>query len=370
MPHLPESPTPPVTAGWQFSTLLVLPQEPSSWNYVLDRRGIESGPTAGQGAAQQLSEGGALLPEGLRPLLLGDRYSPTAPFLQAPSSLACDQLVRCNSNRVFSRAAPERSGKRGAPRQDGARFACHDEKTQGEPDEHGEGPAASGESILLARWDHRPLKPARAVELSLVRLRRTGASQSKPHPRVSWFLWQGAQPLPLAQVRPTSRCRFGSEPGYRLQKQRLLWDEPRLRPPEQFERWTPIVALAHAHLGLARPLGQVIRHPWERHQGAATPQQVRRGRAKFLVTLGTPARPPQPRGKAPGRAPGAHVAPAVRYPVVKKAQPRPKKRRTAASCPRVSCHGISLLNQVYRFGEEVVVSPSVTERFDSFGFSR
>lgn len=330
LPNLPESRTPPVTAGWQFSTLVVLPQEPSSWNYVLDSRRIESGQTAGQVAAQQLSEGVALLPEGLRPLLLGDRYYPTAPFLQATGCLACDKRLRCNRNRVFYRAAPARTGQRGAPRKDGARFACHDEKTHGEPDEHWEGTDASGEPILVDRWDHLHLKQAREVELSLVRLTRTGASDSKRHPRVSWFIWQGAQPLPLAQVRPTYRCRFGIEHGYRLQTQRLLWDEPRLRTPEQFERWTQIVAIAHNHRVLAHPLVQAIRQPWERQQCAATPQQVRRGMAKFLATLGTPARAPQPRGKSPGRAPGAHVTPAVRYPVVKKAQPRPKKRRTAA----------------------------------------
>jgi hypothetical protein len=97
------------------------------------------------------------------------------------------------------------------------------------------------------------------VELSVVRLTRVGASDTKRHPRVSWFIWQGAQPLPLAQVRPTYRCRFGIEHGYRLQKQRLLWNEPRLRSPEQFERWTQIVAIAHNHLVLARPLVQAIR---------------------------------------------------------------------------------------------------------------
>lgn len=31
VPNLPESRTPPITVGWQFSTLVVVPQEPSSW---------------------------------------------------------------------------------------------------------------------------------------------------------------------------------------------------------------------------------------------------------------------------------------------------------------------------------------------------
>jgi hypothetical protein len=42
--------------------------------------------------------------------------------------------------------------------------------------------------------------------------------------------------------------RFSQEHGYRFDKQALLWDKPRLRTPEQFERCTHLVAIAHHHL--------------------------------------------------------------------------------------------------------------------------
>src|SRR5436190_17010468 len=46
----------PVTPGWQFSTLTVLPQTPSSWTYILDNIRIRSDQTQGEVAAEQIKE--------------------------------------------------------------------------------------------------------------------------------------------------------------------------------------------------------------------------------------------------------------------------------------------------------------------------
>ena len=61
-----------------------------------------------------------------------------------------------------------------------------------------------------------------------------------------------------------------------------------------------------------------VSRPWENKQRAQTPQQVRRGLAKFLPELGTPAHSPKPRGKALGRSPGTRVHKAKHFPVVRK----------------------------------------------------
>jgi hypothetical protein len=53
--NLPEA-TKPVRPGWQFSELAVLPNEKSSWAFVLDNRRIESTATQGEVMALQLSE--------------------------------------------------------------------------------------------------------------------------------------------------------------------------------------------------------------------------------------------------------------------------------------------------------------------------
>lgn len=50
------------------------------------------------------------------------------------STLPCDGLLRFAKNRVLFRSAPPKTGKPGAPKKDGMRFACHDEATHGPPD--------------------------------------------------------------------------------------------------------------------------------------------------------------------------------------------------------------------------------------------
>jgi hypothetical protein len=60
-------------------------------------------------------------------------------------------------------------------------------------------------------------------------------------PKESWFLWIAENSIPLQQVTPGYKGRYGQEHGYRFQKQALLWSQSRLRTPEQFERWTQVV---------------------------------------------------------------------------------------------------------------------------------
>src|SRR5436305_1406417 len=90
--------------------------------------------------------------------------------------------------------------------------------------------------------------------VSVIQVIRHGASEGPRDPKVSWFVWKGDEPAPLAEISPTYRLRYSQEHGYRLDKQVRLGDEPRLRTPEQTERWTQIVACAHNQLVLARPL--------------------------------------------------------------------------------------------------------------------
>ena len=80
-----------------------------------------------------------------------------------------------------------------------------------------------------------------------------------------------------------------------------------------------IVAAARNQLYLARDTVAAQRYPWEAQTRAATPRQVRRAMNQILTPLGTPAQPPQPRGKSPGRHRGTKVKPAQRYAVIYKA---------------------------------------------------
>ncbi len=165
------------------------------------------------------------------------------------------------------------------------------------------------------------------MEVTVFRILREQAQGTKRDPRESWFVWVGPQELDLSEVAATYRRRFSHEHCYRFLKQQLLWTKVHVHTPEQFERWSLVVAGAMNQLVLARTLGQAGYHPWERRREQGTPAHVRRGMVHLLYQLGTPTRPPKLRGKSPGRQTGATVAKASSYEVVRKPKPVPKKQQ-------------------------------------------
>lgn len=322
--NLPSSAT-PVGPGWCFSALVVLPEPVSSWTYILDHRRVPSNQTATSiGVAQLQAVLPKLGPLCGRPVLLLDRRYSNAPWVEASAALPTDQLIRARCDQVLYRQPPPPSGKRGAPRKDGARFKGSDPTTYGQPDADWTGVDAQGRTLQVSCWQGLHLRKARAVSITVVRILRSGARGTKRDPRESWFWWLGER-LPaepeLAALYPR---RFGQEHGYRFDKQDLLWARPRVRTPEQMERWTDLVAIVHNQLVLARPGVEGERRPWEARTRLSSPRQVRRAMGRIIAQLGTPARPPQRRGKAPGRAVGARIKPAERYAVVRKSPPKAK----------------------------------------------
>lgn len=320
--------TTPVAAGWQFSTLVVLPDPVSSWVYILDNRRVPSSETARSIGTAQLS---AVLKRlgHLRPLLVLDRAYSNAPWLVRTQHLPLDQLIRARKNQVLYRPPLPRPAKPGPgrPALDGPRFKASDPTTHGSPDADWEGVDARDQPVQVTAWGKLHLAEARHIPISVVRVIRPRARDSKRDPRVAWFWWLGSTLPPLVEIAPLYERRFGQEHGYRFLKQDLLWAAPRVRTPEQFERWTDLVSLVHNHLVLARPFVDERRRPWERNSRPATPRQVRRAMGQIIAQLGTPARSPQRRGKSPGRAPGATVKRAPRQPVIRKSPPKTRKQQ-------------------------------------------
>ena len=121
--------------------------------------------------------------------------------------------------------------------------------------------------------------------------------------------------------------RFDLEHTFRFLKQTLNWTLPRVRHPEQADRWTWLVVLAYTQLRLARPLVADQPLPWQRPQpaGKLTPDTGPTGvfallstapdpglRAKTLRTL---SRTPQRQALGPGDAlSGHHQGPPQRLP--------------------------------------------------------
>ena len=309
----------PITFGWQFSTVVVLPPTPSSWTYILDQQRVCSQTTAIEVARMQLAR---LLPHLPKKTIVAlDRgYDATWLWCQC-RGLGMALLGRLKTNRCLYRVAPAPTGKKGAPRKDGDKLQPQDATTHGEPDGSWKGIDGKGRPIEVNWWKQMHVKQARWLDLTVLRVVRSHASNKERDPRISWFVWSGDPEADLAQIALGYALRFGQEHGYRFDKQALLWEQPRLRTPEQFERWSHVVAMAHNHLVLARDVVEPERRPWESTQRPATPQQVRHAINKLLPRLGTPAHPPKPRGKSKGREKGAQIRKAMRFPIVRK---RPK----------------------------------------------
>jgi hypothetical protein len=316
----------PVHFGWQFSALMVLPQLPCSWTYMLDQQSIPSCGSAVKTAIAQLQALRPLLP--LPATIVADSGYGNQTFLRALINLGYEGLIRLKTNRVFFRQPHSRiMDSKPHP----ARFQCNVPSTHGEPSRHLEIHSSRGKLILLDCWQALYLKGSPVATVEIVRITRPDATGSERDPRVSWFAWVGQRPAPLQEVCRRYGSRFSQEHCYRFLKQDLLWTDPHLRSPEQFERWSLLVLLAFNHLVLAKEEGMAVLLPWERAATALTPRRVRRGMRQLLCKVGTPARAPQPRGRAPGRAKGFHPKAAPRHRVVVKARskPPPHKRRTS-----------------------------------------
>lgn len=307
----------PITWGWQFSTVVALPDPVSSWTYLLDQQRVDTEMTPVQVAFAQLQQLSSSLPK--QTVVVLDRgYNAIWLWCQCSSLPFVGALIRLKANRCFYRAATPQSGKRGAPRKDGAKLQPEDETTHGSPDGAWQGQDAKGRLVTITWWKQVHVKQARWLELTVLRVVRPHASNTERDPHVSWFVWIGDASVDLVSIALGYVRRFGQEHGYRFDKQALLWEKARLRTPEQFERWSLVVAMAHNQLVLARSLVEPELRPWETRQRLPTPQQVRRGIGQFLPRLGTPARPAQPRGKSPGRSKGVKMGKAKRFSVVRK----------------------------------------------------
>ncbi len=328
VPNMPHA-TKPVSVGWHFSTVMLLPEQPSSWVGILEQRRISSDQTAIEVGIEQLR---AVLPLIRRPvILLADRWYAVASFVRACHELSCQGLIRLKRNRRLYRAAPPRKEKqRGAPCKHGPLFQGTRPETYGPADAEWEGVDEHGKRVVVSCWKHLHFRDAPEVEVSVIRVLREAARDTKRDPRESWFLWTGQQDIPLEQVRTWYRKRFSQEHGYRYLKQDLLWTRAHLRTPEQVERWSWIVACACNQLLLSKQLGQAVLRPWESKARAVTPRQVRRVMPSILVQVGTPARSPKPRGKSPGWPKGRVRTPAPRFLVVLKPKPVPKTHRKRA----------------------------------------
>lgn len=253
-----------------------------------------------------------------------------------PLSVAClaqcahvNGVFRLRSNRKLYGKPPPYTG-RGHPRWHGDLFRLSDPTTWWTPDEEHAWTETDERgrtwTIHLRRWRDLHFREAHRFWFDVIQVEVTDAQGKPRFRRPLWLLVCGQQPLDTMVCRAIYQRRPVLEHFNRFCKQRLLFNAAQFGTTGHEEQFAAVIFLAYEQLYLARFDAEPAVRPWERYKSArptnrvATPAQVRRGFARLSARIGTPACPPKPRGKSPGRPKGYRPPPRPRYPVVKKGQ--------------------------------------------------
>jgi DDE superfamily endonuclease len=329
----------PIVAGWAYQFIAQLGFIRESWTAPVDVRRVRPKEEANKVACEQIEGllGRSPMGGGGVPLFVFDAGYDPVKLQQGLEGLACQILVRLRAGRCFY-ADPSLAGvpaSTGRPRRHGPKMKCSEPGTWPKPSAEHECEDAGYGAVRVRSWARMHPKvqahegrgsrgPAPIVvgTLVLVEVERLPRGERRREPKRLWLWWvgpEGAAPdlglLWRAYVR-----RFDLEHTFRFLKQAFGWDALRVRHPEQADRWTWLVLAAFAQLRLARAHVADRRLPWERRYdpGRLTPVRVHRTLAALLAHLDTPAKPPKPCGRSPGRPKGRLSGRARRHPAIKK----------------------------------------------------
>jgi hypothetical protein len=321
----------PIVAGWAYQWLAQLSLTRDSWTAPMDVQRVHPRENAHTVAVAQIKALVARLPAtDPVPLFVFDAgYDPLQLALELGDTPAA-LLVRLRRGRCFY-ADPALYTGTGRPRRHGRKFVCDDPRTWPAPsDERSECDEQYG-IVRVRAWSglhakpgqsrRRPLRAPKPVvpgTLILVEVSRLPGRTQQP--QVLWLWWHGPGAPDLAIIWRAYVRRFDLEHTFRFVKQTLTWTVARVRSPEQADRWTWLVVTAYAQLRLARGLICERRLPWEPPlpRDALTPSRVRRAFPHLLLVLGTPASPPKPCGRSPGRPRGRRSGRGPRHPALKR----------------------------------------------------
>jgi hypothetical protein len=329
----------PIVAGWAYQFVAQLGFARESWTAPMDVERVRPTQDANVVAALQV---GALLGrlEGREvpmPLFVFDAGYDPVRLQRALEGSACQILVRLRAGRRFygDPGLCDPPANIGRPRRHGPKMKCNDPITWPEPSaehvcvDNGHGTVRVRAWADLhpkvhnheGRGSRGPL-PIVVGTLVLVEVERLPRGERRRKPRVLWLWWHGPEGTEpdLDLVWRSYVRRFDLEHTFRFLKQSMGWTSPRVRHPEQADRWTWLVLAAYTQLRLARARVADLRLPWERRYdaGRLTPLRVHRVVSSLLVELGTPAKAPKPCGSSPGRPKGRLSGRAKRYPALKK----------------------------------------------------
>jgi len=312
-----------IIGAWEYQWVVMLPEAQGSWGLPLEvaRRDLAAG-TATTLAIRQLRTALAgRAPDAPRPLVVLDSHYDVPALVTADLGIAV--LARLAANRRFYRPPGPYRGKGARPKH-GPVFRLREPTTHGTPDRTQTETDPDYGQVTIDVWERVHTQPAPTIALTVIRVAVAHLPRRADPPAPLWLVWHGGVlPADLRTVWRWYQRRFAVEHLFRFLKQELGWTTIRPRSPRTADRWSWLLAAGLWQLWLARPVVADQRLPWERPPVASlSPGRVRRGCAGLLRTLGTPARPPRPRGKSPGRQHGQCPGPAPRCPVLRRGPPR------------------------------------------------
>jgi hypothetical protein len=326
----------PIVAGWAYQFVAQLNFARESWTAPVDVERVRPAGDANVLAAEQVKVLlGRLGKAEVLPLFVFDAGYDPVKVQQGLEGSPCQILVRLRAGRRFygdpSLAGPP--AKTGRPRRHGPKMKCNDPSTWPEPSAQHVCEDAGHGTVRVRAWSDlhpkvqnhqgrggRGLLPIVVGTLILVEVERLPRGERRRRPRVLWLWWHGEGEPDLDLLWRSYVRRFDLEHTFRFLKQSMGWTTPRVRHPDQADRWTWLVLAAFTQLRLARACVADQRLPWERRYDPArlTPTRVHRTVSALLVQLGTPAKPPKPCGRSPGRPKGSLSGRAKRYPALKR----------------------------------------------------
>jgi hypothetical protein len=328
----------PIVAGWAYQFIAELNFVRESWTAPVDVVRVRPAQDVNEVAAEQIRALLGRLEEGeALPLFVFDAGYDSVKVQRALEGSSCQILVRLRAGRRFYGDPslcdpPEHIGR---PRRHGPKMKCSDPSTWPEPStEHTCEDAGYG-SVRVRAWaelhpkvqNHEgrgsrgplPIVVGTLIQVEVERLPR---GERRREPRVLWLWWHGPEGTTpdLDLLWRSYVRRFDLEHTFRFLKQTFGWTTPRVRHPEQADLWTWLVVAAFTQVRLARACVADRRLPWERRYdpGRLTPIRVHRVVSSLLMEIGTPAKPPKPCGRSPGRPKGRLSGRAERYPALKR----------------------------------------------------
>lgn len=333
----------PMTIGHQYSVVAYLPEKPSKqtppWVIPLssERVGTEKkGTQVGMEQITALIRGDEKFKNTLCVSVADSAYSSAPCLNESGKNDNQIHISRVRNNRNLPRAivGGRKGEKRGRPKQYGTAFKLPDKRTWGSPTESLEFETMSQKGkvqiIKIDGWLNLTMRGKNRIEpFRLVRIQIFKANGERVFKRSLWLLVAGKRrnELSLRDIFESYRQRFDIEHFFRFGKIRLLLNKFQTPEVEHEEAWWQLAMLSYTQLYMARQLANNSPNPWEKwlpefklNREEKSPSQVQKDFGRIIRQIGTPAKPPKPRKKSPGRQLGEIQPKRLRHAVVFKGQ--------------------------------------------------